>query len=46
MNIYKGPMDKDKGGRIEGGRWEWVGWGKVVVGKLRLLYLSINKKIF
>ena len=21
------------GGRIEGGRWGWVGWRKVVVGK-------------
>ena len=28
-NIYAGPMDKDDGGRIESGRWEWVGWGGV-----------------
>ena len=20
-------MDKAKGGRVEGGRWGWVGWG-------------------
>ena len=26
-NIYKGHMDKAKGGRFEGGRWGWVGWG-------------------
>ena len=36
---------KPKGGRIEGGRWGWVGWGKVVVGKWRQLYLNINKNI-
>ena len=24
-NMYKGHMDKAKGGRIEGGRGEWVG---------------------
>ena len=29
---HKGPLDKAKGGRIEGGRWGWVGQGKVVVG--------------
>ena len=32
-NTYKGPMDKAKGGRIEGGRWGWVGQEKVVMGK-------------
>ena len=31
-------------GGIEGGRWVWVGWGKVVVGKWRQLYPNINKK--
>ena len=29
-NTYKGHMDKAKGGRIEGGRWVWVGKGGVV----------------
>ena len=24
-NMYKGHMDKAKGGRIEGGRWGWLG---------------------
>ena len=24
--MYKGHMDKAKGGRFEGGRWGWVGW--------------------
>ena len=29
--------------RIEGGRWVWVGWGRVVgVGKWRQLYLNNN----
>ena len=31
-------------GRIEGGRWSWVGQGKVIVGKWRQLYSNINKK--
>ena len=31
-------------GRIEGGRWEWVGWRKVVAGKWRQLCLNNNKK--
>ena len=26
-NMYKGPTDKDKVGRIMGGRWGWVGQG-------------------
>ena len=26
-NMYKGPMDKAKGGRFEGGLWGWVQWG-------------------
>ena len=25
MNMYKGPMDKAKGGRFESGRQGWVG---------------------
>ena len=32
------------GGEIEGGRWAWVGWGRVVVGKWRQLHLNINLK--
>ena len=43
-STYKRPMDKAKGGRIEGGRWEWVELGKVVVGKWRQLSLNNNKK--
>ena len=42
--MYKGPMDKAKGRRIEGGSWGWVEWGKVVVGKWRQLYSNNNKK--
>ena len=30
--------------RVEGGRWQWVGWEKVVVGKWKQLYLNNNKK--
>ena len=37
------PWTKPKGDRIEGGRWGWVGRGKVVVGKWRQLYLNNNK---
>ena len=39
----KDPWVKPKEGRIEGGRWVWVGWGKVVAGKWRQLYLNNNK---
>ena len=39
----KDPWAKPKGGNIEGGRWEWVGQRKVVVGKWRQLYLINNK---
>ena len=38
-------LQKPKRVRIEGGRWGSVGWGKVVVGKWRQLYLNNNKKI-
>ena len=44
MNTNEGPMDGAKGGGIEGGRWAWIGRGKVVVGKWRQLYSHINKK--
>ena len=40
----KDPWTKSKGGRIEGGRWGWVGQGRVVEGKWRQLYLNNNKK--
>ena len=42
----KDPWTKPKRGRIEGGRWAWVGWGKVVAGNRRKLYLNNNKKKF
>ena len=31
-NMYKGHMDKAKGGRFKGGRREWVEQGEGVVG--------------
>ena len=40
----KDPWTEPKGGGIEGGRWVWVGWGKVVMRKWRQLYSNINKK--
>ena len=40
----KDPWTKPKWGRIEGGRWGWVGWGKVVAGKWRQLYFNNNLK--
>ena len=45
-NAYKGPLDKDNGdrGRIECGRWEWVGQGRVVWVKWRQLYLNNKRK--
>ena len=42
--MYKGHMDKDKGGRFEGGKWRWVGWGGMVGLKWKQLYLNNNKK--
>ena len=36
---------KPKWGRMEGGRWGWEGWGQVVAGTWRQLYLNNNKKI-
>ena len=38
-------MDKAKGGRIEGGKWGWVGQRWVKGGKWRQLYLNNNKKV-
>ena len=43
-NIYKGHMDKTKGGRFEGRRWGWLGWGKWWGEKCRQLYLNNNKR--
>ena len=40
----KDPWTKPKVGGIEGGRWGWVGQGRVVAGKWRQLYLNSNKK--
>ena len=37
-NMYKGPMDKAKGDRVEGGA------GGIVGGKWKQLYLNNNKK--
>ena len=37
------PWREPMWGGIEGGRWSWVGWVKVVVGKWRQLYLNNNK---
>ena len=44
-NMYKGHMDKIKGGRIQGGKWGWLGWEGVVGGKWRQVYLNNNKII-
>ena len=35
---------KPKRGRTKVGRWGWLGWGGVVGGKWRQLYLNNNKK--
>ena len=29
-NMYKGHVDKAKGGGFKGGRWGWVGWWGMV----------------
>ena len=39
-NNYKGPMDKAEGGRIEGDRWGWVGWGESGGGKMETTLLE------
>ena len=28
-NMYKGHMDKAKGGRFKGGKWGWLWWEKM-----------------
>ena len=40
----KNMWTKPKGGRIQGGRWGWLGQRGVVGGKWRQLYLNNNKK--
>ena len=42
-NMYKGHMDKAKGGRFKGGRQGWMGWRGVLRWKWRQLYLNNNK---
>ena len=44
-NMYKGHMDKAKGGRIEGGRWWWMGHASVVGWKWRQLCFNNDEKI-
>ena len=41
----KDTWTKPKGGRIEGGRWGWVGWEGVVGRKWRQLYSNNNEKL-
>ena len=40
----KDTWTKPKVGRIKGGKWGWLGWGGVVGGEWRKLYLNNNKK--
>ena len=42
-NMYKGHMDKAKGGRIKNEKWGWLGWW-IVGGKWRQVYLNNSKK--
>ena len=39
-NIYKGPMDKAKGDRMEGGRRDWLGLWGVVGGEIETTVLE------
>ena len=41
----KDTWTKSNWGRIEGGRWGWLGWGRVVEGQWGQLYLNTNKKM-
>ena len=36
----KDPWKRPKWGRIEGGKWGYMGWGREVGGKWRQLYLN------
>ena len=40
----KDTWTKLKGGKIECGRWGWLGWMGVVGGKWRQLFLNNNLK--
>ena len=40
----RNPWMEPRRSGIDGGRWVWVGWGEVVVGKWRQLYSNINKR--
>ena len=55
-NMYKGPLDKPKGNRIEGGRWEsgaraewwwWGGWRQLYLNTIKffLIYIMIYTMI-
>ena len=44
VTCIKDTWKKPKRCRIEGGNSGLVGWGKVIAGKWRQLYLSNNKK--
>ena len=39
----KDTWTKPRGGGSRGGKWGWLGWGGVVGGKCRQLYLNNNK---
>ena len=43
-NMYKGPMDKAKAGRSQGGRQRWVGRGCMMGEQWRQLHLDNNNK--
>ena len=42
--IIKDTWTKPNGCKIEGERWGWVQWGKMVAGNWRQLCLNCNKK--
>ena len=42
--MYKGHMDKAKGGRFEGGRWGEVRWGRPGGVKMETTVLEQQKK--
>ena len=42
--FIKDPRAKPKEGRIESGRWRWVGRGRVVERKWRQMYSNNNNK--
>ena len=42
--MYKDPCTKTTGGRIEHGRWGWVGWERLMEGKMGTIVIRHNKK--